>query len=284
MSSLRPTDASFSRRRLIVNVFLIFGMMAGVAVVLDRLADAGRERGVSAPAASASAAGEPPVVAALPEPPARSALGEAPPVLALPGDFPDQGPGRFRFAGGESGVLGESGALQRFRVAVEEGLAEDPAEVAAFVTETLGDQRGWTADGELRLRRVPRDSAYDFTIYVATTGTAARLCAAAGLDVVGDGLPDGGVSCRTPGKVVLNLTRWRLSVPHYVEAAVPLEVYRQMLVNHEVGHELGYGHEACPDAGEPAPVMQQQSIDLAGCEANPWPYLGGERYAGTEVP
>jgi hypothetical protein len=260
-------------------------VLAGVAVVLDRLADAGQDAGppVTAPP-SVPATEAPPVPAALPERPDRSALGEAPPVLALPGDFPDEGPGTFRFAGGVSDVLGESGGLRRFQVAVEEGAGEDPAEVARFIEDTLADRRGWTAGGDVRMQRVPGGSAHDFTVLLVTTGTAARLCAAVGLDVVGGGLPDGGVSCRTPGQVVLNLTRWRLSVPQYVDAEVPLEVYRQMLVNHEVGHQLGYGHETCPGGGRPAPVMQQQSIDLDGCDANPWPYLDGERYRGPQVP
>jgi uncharacterized protein DUF3152 len=288
MPSPHRAPPSFSRRRLAISILTIIGFLGVVAVALDRLADTGQGTGATPATPPGPAAGPPPVAAALPSlpasSPADSALGEAPPVLALSGEFPDSGPGTLSYAGGEGEVLGESGPVQRFRVAVEDGIDEDPDEFAEFVEDTLADRRGWVAGGGVRLQRVPGGAGHDFTIQLVTSGTADRLCAAVGLDVVGGGLPEGGVSCRSSGRVVLNLARWRQSVPDYVDAEVPLEVYRQMLVNHEVGHQLGYGHEACPADGELAPVMQQQSIDLDGCEANPWPYLDGERYAGPRVP
>ena len=46
--------------------------------------------------------------------------------------------------------------------------------------------------------------------------------------------------------MIINLDRWRLSVPHFVDAGVPLDAYRTYVVNHEVGHQLGHGHERCP--------------------------------------
>lgn len=209
---------------------------------------------------------------------------EAPPVLSMPGDYPDDGPGTFRYASTEGQVLGESGTLMRFRVAVEDTVDEDPDELAEYVDETLGAEQGWTAGGNHRFQRVPADAAYEFTIHLVTSQTAGRMCGSAGLNVLAPSLPEGGVSCYYSGHVVLNLSRWMLSVPHYVDDEVPLDVYRRMVLNHEVGHALGLGHEACPGPGEPAPVMQQQTLRLDGCEAYEWPYLDGQRYAGEPVP
>jgi len=279
MPSSRVSVPAASWRRLFIAAVVILSVLGAGAFALDRLAGTGPGAADPVPLPSA----DPPRAAAFPAP-TQSSAAKAPPVLALSGAFPSDGPGEFRFAGQEGEVFGESGPLQRFRVAVEEGIDEDPGAFAEFVDATLGHRQSWTADGQLRLQRVPAGAGHDFTVYLATSATAAELCATAGLDVVGGSLPEGGVSCRMSGGVVLNLSRWRLSVPEYVAAEVPLAVYRQMLVNHEVGHQLGYGHEGCPGQGEPAPVMQQQTLSLDGCEPNPWPYLGGERYTGPQVP
>jgi hypothetical protein len=82
-------------------------------------------------------------------------------------------------------------------------------------------------------------------------------------------------SCRVGRRVLINDERWRRATPTYRGL---LEPYRQMVVNHEVGHALGFGHAGCSRRGALAPVMQQQSKRLNGCRRNPWP-LPGERRA-----
>jgi Protein of unknown function (DUF3152) len=202
-------------------------------------------------------------------------------VLQLSGDFPADGPGDFDFHNSPGPVFGTAGTLRRFRVAVERGAREDIDAFAATLDATLGDQRSWIGGQQLRFQRVANGGPHDFTVYLATAGTAGRMCAAAGVNIQIGGEPF--TSCRSPGRVILNLNRWRLSVTHFVEGKVPLAVYRQYVINHEVGHELGHGHESCPGAGEPAPVMQTQTLGLRRCVANPWPYVNGRRYAGPPV-
>jgi hypothetical protein len=183
--------------------------------------------------------------------------------------YPAHGDGQWRTAPAAARTGGEHGTLLRYRVRVEDDIKG--LSVRAFadaVSATLNDRRGWTAGGTLRLRRTGPGEAADFTIYLATPGTRDVLCA---------GGTDGYTSCRHGDKVVLNVARWVRSVPGF---GASLATYRQYMVNHEVGHRLGHGHERCPAKGDRAPVMQQQTLGLHGCTANPWPYPKGKRYAG----
>jgi hypothetical protein len=204
-----------------------------------------------------------------------------PPVLALPGPVPAQGRGSFAYDSRPGPLLGRAGTVRRFRVAVEDGSGQDVQAFGDAVQRALTGPGSWVDGGSLRLRRVAPGSRYDFTVYLATRVTAGRLCGNGGVDIRKGGVPY--TSCRVSGKVVINLDRWQTSVPHLVAAGLPLETYRLYVINHEVGHQLGHHHEACPAAGQPAPVMQQQTLALGGCRANPWPYLNGRRYTGPPV-
>jgi len=182
--------------------------------------------------------------------------------------------GDFTFAGGYGPVLGTSGNVRRFKVAVEKSLDQgNGGDFADEIDRTLGDPRSWIAGGQYRLQRVPQEDGSEFTIYLASARTSERMCASGGLET------NGYTSCRLPGQVIINHDRWQDAVPGYGA----LGTYRAYAINHEVGHELGHGHEACPGDGRPAPVMQQQTYGLNGCLANPWPYLDGKRYAGPAV-
>ncbi|GAA2629742.1 hypothetical protein GCM10010399_72050 [Dactylosporangium fulvum] len=188
---------------------------------------------------------------------------------------PATGAGTFAYATTGGPVAGGAGALKKYRVAVEDGSNQQPDTFAAAVEKTLGDPRSWTASGQLRLQRVAGQGTADFTIFLATPATSEQMCGTAGLHT------DGYSSCRITGKVIINLARWLTAVPDY---GAPVEDYQAYVINHEVGHELGNGHEACPGAGRPAPVMQQQTYGLKGCVANVWPFVDGQRYSGPKVP
>jgi hypothetical protein len=210
----------------------------------------------------------------LPAPSARRS-GPASPPSALTTDPPlvlQSGLGTFSFAGVDGPVAGTSGPNLRYRVGVEDGLGVDVGEFASAVETILSDPRSWTASGTLRLQRVSGAQGEDFTVYLASPVRSAAMCSEDGLDT------GQYTNCRlTDGRVVLNSARWLTGVQGYGAA---LSEYRAYAVNHEVGHQLGPGHELCPGPGEPAPVMQEQTLGLDGCQPYGWPYRNGVRYSG----
>lgn len=150
-----------------------------------------------------------------------------------------------------------------FVVAQRGNVGTDFEQFAAHAGRTLEDYRGWALDGALAYQRVLAGG--DFTLWLAEASTMTSFssgCSTA-------------YSCRVGRDVVINEERWRAGTPSWT---LGLDAYRSYVVNHEVGHWLGLEHVACPAAGWPAPVMQQQSISLQGCAANVWP-LQEERSA-----
>jgi hypothetical protein len=181
--------------------------------------------------------------------------------------------GQWRYPDLIGPVLGTVGPLLRYRVAVEQGLPVTVSEFTDVVDTTLADPRSWIAGRDVRLQRVLAPSVYDFTVFLASPSTAYNLCLEGGVDIRTNAVPY--TSCRAGDKVVINASRYLEGVPDY---GAPLADYRRYVVNHEVGHRLGHGHVGCPGAGQPAPVMQQQTLGLRGCVANSWPYVNGQRY------
>jgi hypothetical protein len=219
-------------------------------------------------ACGTQAPGAPPPVSSMPVSPMPAA--SAPTSRPAPAQitYPGRGHDAWLIAAAQGDLpAGHDGRLFRYRVAVEKdikGLAA--ADFAKTVEKTLADPHGWTAGGHRRFQRVGPGRPSDFTVYLATPGTRDRLC---------DDNADGYTSCRNGKSVVLNVARWVKGVP-----GIALPTYRQYMVNHEVGHRLGNGHQLCPGKGDLAPVMQQQTLGLHGCLPNPWPYPGGHPYNG----
>jgi hypothetical protein len=181
------------------------------------------------------------------------------------------GSGTFTYASGSTPIRGTGGSLVRYQVKVEGGTGIDANAFAAAVDATLSDPRGWTHANQWRFERVD-SGPVDATVILATPAETNTLCEQGGLN------PHGYTSCRTDNKVIINLARWMLAVPAFDG---DVATYRQYVVNHEMGHQLGHGHVLCNGAGQPAPVMQQQTLGLQGCTPNAWPFVNGSYLTGT---
>src|SRR4051794_6144634 len=142
---------------------------------------------------------------------------------------------------------------------------------AAQAAETYRDARGWSFGGSVSFVRVP--SGGSFTLWLSAPGR-----------VPGFGSPCSSLySCRQGRNVIINEARWLGGSPSWNASGASLRDYRHMVINHETGHWVGFGHAFCSGGGRPAPVMQQQSISLQGCAPNAWPLDGERRSAAARL-
>lgn len=255
-SDLAPRDRGQAHRRRV-------GVAIGVLVIVGVLLVALRpDRDSGAAPVATSTTSPPSADAGPPRTPSTSTSSStsASPSSSTP-TLPDyRTTGTFETAQGSDRVRGTSGRLMTYQVEVEKGSGVSAKEFATAIDATLRNPRGWTGDGKWRFQRVSGGEP-DLIIRLATPDSVDEQCAAAGANT------QGYTSCRAGRYILVNLDRWYVGVPHITD----LELYRHYLINHEVGHGLGKGHEACPGKGRTAPVMLQQTLGLDGCEANAWP-------------
>ncbi|MEO1608959.1 MAG: DUF3152 domain-containing protein [Pseudomonadota bacterium] len=145
-------------------------------------------------------------------------------------------------------------SIIKYRVLVEKGLDQHATAFAQNVSDVLGSSTGWEQAG-LSFARVRE--GHDITIIMAQPRAVDRLCRPLNTE--------GKLSCAINGRVVINAERWLGGAQTWGDNVVG---YRSYLINHEVGHLLGMSHAKCPGEGQPAPVMQQQTLDLGACVAN----------------
>lgn len=77
------------------------------------------------------------------------------------------------------------------------------------------------------------------------------------------------VANMTDRTIDINYCRWTEQCPN--RSALPLEQYRQYVIQHEVGHILGKLHPTETSGQLEAPVMMQQTLGIGGHTPNPWP-------------
>ena len=209
---------------------------------------------------------------------------------ALPGgDLPDGGPFTkkgervYRMLKGTSDKIGTGNEVYTYSVEVEEGLdAADYGGDATYsktVDTILANPKGWIGGGKVAFRRVDRGEP-DLRISLSSTDTSRELC---GYQIKLE------TSCFYPpdARVVINEARWIRGAKAFQGDDI---TYRQYLINHEVGHGIGFEHHLpCEKNGALAPIMMQQTFGTANsqimaldpnmeadrtlvCRPNAWPY------------
>lgn len=217
-------------------------------------------------------------------------------VLPAGGPVSEAGAKTWHIVPGEAPKTGQ-GTTRSLTYTVE---IEDGVDTASFggdeafarmVTETLSNPKSWTHDPHFAFTRIDATSPEhpDFRVSLTSPMTVREGC---GYDIALESScynpsyhpADGG---KAQSRVFVNEARW-------VRGAVPFQgdigSYRQYLINHEVGHAIGYyQHEPCAENGALAPVMMQQTFSTSNdddskfdpqsvkadgktCRFNPWPY------------
>jgi hypothetical protein len=171
------------------------------------------------------------------------------------------GPGTFTVVPGAVPAPDNGPKAKRLtvRVEVENGTDVDLQEFARQVMATLNDPRSWGHGGTMTFARTDAAKA-DIRVMLASPDTSERMCKPL--------QTHGTESCSIGNKAIITSYRWAKGTSEFDSLAV----YREYVVNHEVGHVLGHHHEQCPGKGKLAPVMQQQTIKVAPCRPNGWPF------------
>ena len=131
--------------------------------------------------------------------------------------------------------------------------------IGNLITSILNDSRGWVKVTEKEFQLV-EGTEKEFEFIFASPEKTDELCYP---------LETNGIySCRNEDQIIINFFRW---VNGAIDFGSDLETYRLYLINHEVGHILGWGHVGCPKEGALAPVMMQQSKSTMGCRPYGWP-------------
>lgn len=212
------------------------------------------------------------------------------------GTLPPGGPvteepsGEYRTIGKPGPRVGDGGKLFTYTVEVEDTIDSaafggDDA-FAAMVDSTLANPKGWTGEQKFSFQHVdaaelPEGQKPDLHIQLTSQKLTHEVCGNEFKLETSCFWSDG-------NRVIINESRW-------IRGAIPFEGdlggYRQYLLNHEIGHGIGFAsHQPCPGDGSLAPVMMQQTLSLdnrvlreisnediygeqdAVCKPNPWPY------------
>lgn len=157
-------------------------------------------------------------------------------------------------------VTNQNARMHTYCTATRGVNAAEVPDLIGKLAATYADPRGWTADGAIGFEHVEEGCQY--TVWLASPAQMTSFGA----------ICDSYYNCQVGANVIVNNDRWLYATDAWNKTGQDLETYRLLIINHETGHRLGFrDNPVCPGAGQPAPVMMQQSISLEGCTFNTWP-------------
>jgi len=136
----------------------------------------------------------------------------------------------------------------RYKISIESDIKRSLKNFKKDIHNILSNPKSW------KVNFVQNDTNFDLEITLASAKNIKTYCGFSGL------------SCADPtnNKVWINNSRWTNGAK---PSKLSLKNYRIYLINHEVGHLLGFGH-AVPKKNRRVPVMNQHTLGLKG--GNPW--------------
>jgi hypothetical protein len=144
------------------------------------------------------------------------------------------------------------GAPAAYRYCVA-GRSVDDAAVGTLADRsaaTLALAQGWSLGGHLAYTAVP--SGCNFTLWLAADSQMTAFSPACNHQA----------TCRVGNDVIINAARWATPPADWKG---PADDYRTELINHEVGHWLGFDHPSCAPGVATDSPLSQVTLTVAGC-------------------
>jgi hypothetical protein len=156
--------------------------------------------------------------------------------------------------------------LATYKYCVRADTTEGTTQLAAKADSALSGLQGWQLGGSLKFVRA--DSGCNFFLSLASAADMAKTnpsCA-------------GKASCLSMGSLVFNTESWQSPPKGWSGGAA---AYRGELIDHEVGHWLGFDHAPCTYSSASKPLMSTPTVVLGGCSPN-WYLVPAESLGAKE--